>query len=287
MENRLFFGNYLLKKKLIREEDILNALRYQSTRTPPFIETAVNMGFLDMKQVYEILTMQAVTDLSFEEIALERECLTSGQIAEIENKREDSRPHIGEILVKSGVISQDVMAAELKMFHETTQRFAQLSEILRGVKMFQSISDRALEALALVSEKIICKHNERIIYEGERAECFYCVVSGTLRVTKNNPNDWDKEIFIYNITNNDIFGVSSIFEEEKRAAHVTADGQCVLLRFDREQFLEFLRDHPKAAYYILLFMIQRMVYKLNHSHKELANERKQSLTPEPSMDDIV
>ncbi|MEO5359034.1 MAG: cyclic nucleotide-binding domain-containing protein [Nitrospirota bacterium] len=290
MDNRLFFGNYLLKKTLISEEDILYALRYQSERTPPFIETAVNMGFFDMKQVYEILTMQANTDLSFEEIALERGCLTSGQITEIENARENARPHIGEILVKTGAISEDIMTAELHTFHQTTERFTELSEILRGVKMFQSISDRALEGLAIISEKVICKQNERIIHEGEKAECFYCVVTGSLRVTKNNSDDWDKEIFIYTITNNDVFGVSSIFEEEKRAAHVTAEGECVLLRFDRERFLEFLREHPKAAYHILLFIVQRLVYKLHQSHKELANERKQIINPqqaEPSMDDIV
>ncbi|MCG6550763.1 MAG: Crp/Fnr family transcriptional regulator, partial [Candidatus Magnetominusculus sp. LBB02] len=134
-------------------------------------------------------------------------------------------------------------------------------------------------------EKIICKQNERVIYEGERAECFYCVVSGSLRVTKNNPDDWDKEIFIYNISNNDVLGVSSIYEEEKRSANVTADEESVLLRFDRLKFLDFLKEHPKAAYHILLFIIQRLVYKLHQTHRELASERKH--TAAPSMDDVV
>ncbi|MBF0457622.1 MAG: cyclic nucleotide-binding domain-containing protein [Nitrospirae bacterium] len=287
MESKLFFGNYLLKKKLIREEDVLYALRYQSEKTPSFIETAVNMGCLDMKKVYEILTMQANTDLAFEEIALQKGCLTSSQITDILNEREKAMPHIGEILVNMGTIAEDVMSAALKAFQQTTERFIELSDILRGVKMFQSISDRALEALAIISEKIICKQNERIIYEGEKAECFYCVVSGSLRVTKNNPDDWDKDIFIYTITNNDVFGVSSIYEKEKRAANVTAEQECVLLRFDREKFLGFLSEHPKAAYHILLFIIQRLVYKLQLAHRELANERKHIIGSEPLMDGIV
>ncbi|MCG6553973.1 MAG: hypothetical protein L7F77_16750, partial [Candidatus Magnetominusculus sp. LBB02] len=169
MENRLFFGNFLLKKKLIREEDILYALKYQSEKTPSFIETAVDMRVLDMKKVYEVLTIQANTDLSFEETALEKGYLTDSQIKEVIAEREQAMPHIGEILVKMGAISESVMAAELDAFHQTMERFTELSEILRGVKMFQSISDRALEALAIISEKIICKQNERVIYEGERA----------------------------------------------------------------------------------------------------------------------
>ncbi|MBF0318234.1 MAG: cyclic nucleotide-binding domain-containing protein [Nitrospirae bacterium] len=290
MENRLFFGNYLLKKNLIREEDILYALKYQSEKTPSFIEVAVKMDYLDMKMVYEILTLQANTDLAFEETALEKGYLTSAKIDEILAEKEKSRLHIGDILVKMGIISEDVMESELKAFHHTTERFMELSEILRGVKMFHSISDRALEALAYIADKIVCKQNERIVYESEKAECFYCVVSGSLRITKNNPNDWDKEIFIYTITNNDIFGISSIFEEEKRSANVTADQESVLLRFDREKFLAFLSDHPKSSYHILLFIIQRLVYKLHQSHKELANERKHTISPvvaEPSMDDVV
>ncbi|WP_420264935.1 Crp/Fnr family transcriptional regulator [Candidatus Magnetominusculus dajiuhuensis] len=287
MENKLFFGNYLLKKKLIAEEDILYALKYQSEKTPPFIEAALNMDCLDMKKVYEILTMQTNTDLSFEETALAKGYLTRAQVTEILNEREKVRPHIGEILVNMGTISEDVMVSELKSFRQTMERFVELSDILRGVKMFQSISDMSLEALAIISEKVMCKENERIIYEGERAECFYCVVSGFLRVTKNNPDDWDKEIFIYTLSNNDVFGVSSIYEEEKRAANVTAEKESVLLRFDRKKFLDFLKEHPKAAYHILLFIIQRLVYKLQQTHRELVSERKHAVHPEPSMDDVV
>ncbi|MBF0345186.1 MAG: cyclic nucleotide-binding domain-containing protein [Nitrospirae bacterium] len=289
-ESKLYFGSYLIRKRLISEEDMLDALRYQSEQTPSFIDTAIKRRHLDMKQVYEILTHQGHTDLSFEEMAIQRQYLTPQQVNELNEERERVRPPIGEILVHSNKLSRDVMLRELDNFNKIKGKFQEVGEILRNVTMFQKLNEGALYILAEIADKIICLKGDRIISEDQDADCFYCVVSGTLKVTKDNPIYQGKEIFIYQIAKNDIFGVSAIFEEEKRAANVTAETEVVLLRFDRDLFLDFLENHNKAAYPILLYIIRRLIHKLNETRSELVFERKHLINREnidSLMDDVV
>ncbi|MBF0338877.1 MAG: cyclic nucleotide-binding domain-containing protein [Nitrospirae bacterium] len=289
-EKKLYFGSYLVGKRLISEEDMLDALKYQSAQIPSFIDVAIKRRYLDMKQVYEILTHQGHTDLTFEEVAVQSQCLSVQQAKEINSERERIRIPIGEILVHYKKLSRDVMLQELENFTKIKDKFQEVGEILKNVAMFQKLGQGALHELAEIADKVICMEGDRIISEGQDADCFYCVVSGTLKVTKNNPIHQGKEIFIYRISKNDVFGVSAIFEEEKRAANATAETETILLRFDREMFLDFLEKHSKAAYSILLFMIQRLTHRLNLTRSELVFERKHLIDAEHMdslMDDII
>ncbi|MBF0539691.1 MAG: cyclic nucleotide-binding domain-containing protein [Nitrospirae bacterium] len=289
-EKRLYFGSYLISKRLISEEDMLDALKYQSAQTPSFIDVAIKRRYLDMKQVYEILTHQGHTDLSFEEMAIQSHYLTEQQVKELSDERERIRLPIGEILVQFNKLPRTVMLEELENFTKVKGKFQEVGEILRNVAMFQQLNQIALHELAEIADKVICMEGDRIISEGQDADCFYCVISGTLKVTKNNPIHQGKEIFIYRISKNDVFGVSAIFEEEKRAANATAETETILLRFDRELFLDFLEKHNKAAYSIMLFMIQRLTHRLNLTRSELVFERKHLLDGQhldSMMNDII
>ncbi|KJU82893.1 hypothetical protein MBAV_004916, partial [Candidatus Magnetobacterium bavaricum] len=135
-EKRLYFGSYLVGKHLISEEDMLDALKYQSTQTPSFIDVAIKRRYLDMKQVYEILTHQGHTDLSFEEVAVQSQYLTPQQLKDVNNERERIRPPIGEILVQFNKLTRNVMLEELEGFTRIKDKFQEVGEILRNVAMF-------------------------------------------------------------------------------------------------------------------------------------------------------
>ena len=68
MDRKLFFGEYLIARGLVTEQDVLEALAEQKRLVQSFEKTALDYGFLSMKQVFSILTRQAASDLSFEQI---------------------------------------------------------------------------------------------------------------------------------------------------------------------------------------------------------------------------
>jgi CRP-like cAMP-binding protein len=243
-----------------------------------------------MKEVYGILNYQAMSDLSFEEIAHKKGFLTNEQVEIITKQREKLKPPIGEILVLQNKIPKDVMLRELEKYHEIKSRYHDISEILRSIKMFHDIPEHILDTLAYIGEKITCRPYERIVAQNDDAECFYAVVSGSLKVTKASSDNQDKEIFLYKITKNDVFGVSSIFESQRRMANVTCEELTILLRFRRDQFLQFLIDYPKASYHILLFIIRRLLHRLRTTSDELVQQRsdmQEGTESEGTLNDVV
>ncbi|MEO5358293.1 MAG: cyclic nucleotide-binding domain-containing protein [Nitrospirae bacterium YQR-1] len=290
MEAEAFFGTYLIRQKLITEKDMLDALKYQSQKTPSFIDMANKLSFLGMKEVYEILNYQAMSDQSFEEIAQKKGFLTHEQVDVIAKQREKLKPPIGEILVLQSKIPKDIMLRELEKYHEIKFRYHDISEILRSIKMFHDIPEHILDTLAYIGEKVTCRPYDRIVAQNEDADCFYAVVSGSLKVSKNSNGSTEKEIFLYRIIKNDVFGVSSIFESQKRMANVTCEELTTLLKFNREQFLQFLKDYPKASYHILLFIIRRLLHRLRTTSDELATRRsdmQDGTEPDCTLNDIV
>jgi hypothetical protein len=273
MDIKLLFGSYLVKKRLITEVDMLKALTYQSEQTPSFIDVALRFNLLDRKRVYEVLTHQADTDLSFEEVAVHREYLTLEQMLRINEEREKARPPLGEILVEFNKLDNKAMLAELEKFHRITVKYHEISAMLKKAKIFSRIGESALDALAFMAEKEVFDDGARITTEGAEANCFYYIASGAVKVTKQAPVPDGKESFVSTLGENDTFGESALFEENKRSVSVTADGDTVLLRFERGEFMEFLRDHPKAAIHVLTFFIEGLLEKLHDAHRQLILER--------------
>jgi hypothetical protein len=248
---------------------MLQALTYQSEQTPSFIDTALRFNLLDRKSVYEVLTHQADTDLSFEEVAVHRGYLTLEQMLQIKEERERARPPLGEILVGLKKLDNDAMHSELEKFHRITVKYHEISAMLKNAKIFSRIGESALDALAFMAEKEVFARDARIATEGAQADCFYYIASGSVVVTKQTPVPDGKESFVSTLGENDIFGESALFEENKRSVSVTAREDTVLLRFERAEFMEFLRDHPKAAIHVLTFFIEGLLEKLHDAHRNL------------------
>ena len=278
MRKKLFFGEYLIKKGLINEEDILEALKYQKKNTPPFEKIACKLSLLTIKDIFQIFTLQAGSDLTVEEVALKQGYLTAEQIASIREKKEEMKPFLGEALIAMEKISPEVLQTELDAFNRIVKKYQEIREILKNIHFFRNLDENALEALAYIAKKQVVQEEERVISEGDRAECFYCVVSGFLRITKAPLRNGNREVYITMIGKNDVFGEAAIFEEEVRTANVTAESESVLLRFERDDFVAYLNHYPKAAYHIFIFIINRLLSKLNMTNRELAFERRDSVS---------
>ncbi|MBF0345885.1 MAG: cyclic nucleotide-binding domain-containing protein [Nitrospirae bacterium] len=276
MSKNYFFGKYLIDRELVKVEDVLEALQYQKKKVQPFEKVAIELGFLDMKQVFQILTYQADSDFTFEEMALKKKFMTQEQVDRVKNYIEDQKPFIGNTLVMLSKISEDVMKHELETYEKVIEKHQRIAEMLKHIVLFKFLNESALESLAYIAEIEEYEPNARIVIEGEAADCFYCVVSGALQVTKNNPEQEEQEVYLSNIEKNDVFGESCVFESGRRTANVNAEVMSLLIRFDKNAFIEFIKHHPKASMPILIFIIQRLMARLENTGRELAYVRKQS-----------
>ena len=54
----MVFGEFLIEKNIVREEELLKALDDQKAKRVPLGQLAVKEGFLEPKQLFKILTAQ-------------------------------------------------------------------------------------------------------------------------------------------------------------------------------------------------------------------------------------
>lgn len=274
MGRKLFFGEYLIEHDRVTEEQVLHALEVQRKRTPAFEKMALQLSLLNMKQVFQILTSQAATDLTFPELAVRDGYLTAEQAVFILENIDRERPQLGLVMVELGMVERNDMDGELAHYEEHKRQFADIATLLARIEFFSRLDKHALRSLSYIAERQVFKAGERVVSEGDVADCFYCVADGYLRITKENPHSGGEEVYLGNIGPNDVFGESSIFEQAHRTAHVGVESDAVLLRIGRKEFLHFLKEHPAGSQSVLVFIIQRLLEKLSFTNKELAYERQ-------------
>lgn len=137
-----------------------------------------------------------------------------------------------------------------------------------------------------VAEKF--QPEERIIEEGETSSALYLVLAGAVNVSVSERTDdgTGKEVFICALGEGDFFGEAALFMNKKRTAHVSASGELLLLKVERESFIGFIRCHPHAGIKLLMLIIYSLLAKLREANQELAFERKASIN-QNDVDDII
>lgn len=94
------FGEFLIDKKVIDSETLVEALHLQNKRNVMQLgETAIKVGAIDADQLLEILSVQETIDERFEEVALLMGYLTQDMIDDLRDTQERDQQYIGEILV--------------------------------------------------------------------------------------------------------------------------------------------------------------------------------------------
>lgn len=117
----MIFGEFLIEKNIVREEDLLKALDAQRAQQIPLGQLAVKEGFLEPKQLFKILTAQ--------------------------REQGNGGGHLGMIAVNMGFMTLERMEALVKMQTETSELLGDIlveqgsltrSELLLALKNFRS-----------------------------------------------------------------------------------------------------------------------------------------------------
>ncbi len=125
-----FFGQFLLERGFITEEQLLDALQYQQNRIMRIGEIAVELKLMTKEQVEMVNREQRKSDLLFGELAIKMDFLTADQLERIVTIQQNNHIYLGQTIVEKGYLSQNQMQRLLDEFHEEQKRFWSLGDIV-------------------------------------------------------------------------------------------------------------------------------------------------------------
>lgn len=118
------FGQFLIDKKKITEEQLKRALSAQMDEQIEFGQIALSLGKMKPQQVdmlHKAMIEEKHADKSFGEVAKELNFISSNDLFEILEMEEELNNRIGKILAMSGYITQAEIDQCLKEFKEISK----------------------------------------------------------------------------------------------------------------------------------------------------------------------
>ena len=110
------FLEHLIVHDVIDTEAALYALNEQRRQTPPIGRLAMLKEYLNMKQIFEVLRLQADSGLKFGEQAITLGYLTNEQLEELLSLQQNSKPGVGGILFELGLAKKGVLQKKRREF---------------------------------------------------------------------------------------------------------------------------------------------------------------------------
>lgn len=111
-------------------------------------------------------------------------------------------------------------------------------ELLKGVRLFKSLSSSKINLIANKVKIETFKHDEKIIKEGEDGTKLYVIKTGKADI-------WVKGNYIRTLNENEYFGERTLFFKEPRSATCIANGDTELIALEKEDFKLVLENNLK------------------------------------------
>ena len=117
--------------------------------------------------------------------------------------------------------------------------------VLRKTPLFAALPDEDLRRVAALAVPRRFGKKETVFREGERADGFFLVASGKVKVFKLSGEG--KEQVLHVIEPGQTFAEAVIFEGGAYPAHAETIADSLLLLFPKRPFIELLERHPKVS----------------------------------------
>jgi len=177
-----FFGQFLLERAVLTNEQLLEAISYQENRNLRFGQYAQSKGFLQAPDVEKLNEEQKTTDLKIGEVAVKLGMLNTLQVDELLTMQSNDHVQIGQVLIMKGFIDEETLEGELKAFREDQKPYAAdkvvVPEGIKNANMVAALVDLTLKMLQRVA-KVEAKSDDGTMV-GKKLEQAYAAVSITM-----------------------------------------------------------------------------------------------------------
>ncbi len=143
-------------------------------------------------------------------------------------------------------------------------------ETLKKCATFTSFTQKELESVSVLFEKINFKKNEYIFLEGDPSEWFYLVSKGEIKILKHSI--MGKDIILELMSPGDIFGGVAVLDKKPFPASAQAMEHAAVIRINRQNLLKIMDEYPGLKLEIVKYFSD----KLRDAHdllKSIATER--------------
>ncbi|MFZ0391083.1 MAG: cyclic nucleotide-binding domain-containing protein [Calditrichia bacterium] len=123
--------------------------------------------------------------------------------------------------------------------------------LLQEIDIFKNTTTEDLAHIAAIAEEVHFAAGKIIYREGEISDAMFVMVEGKVSLQLN-----EKELMT--AKKPDVFGSWALFDEEPRVVTATTLEESVLLRVDREEFLDLLADHSRITRSVLKTLASRV-----------------------------
>ncbi len=155
---------------------------------------------------------------------------------------------------------------------------------MKRIITFRFLSEEEIGKLLESAAIIRYAEGEVIVEEGEISPYFFGVIEGPLSVSVQDGSG--KQVYVSALGPGDVFGEAGIFIKVKRTARVSAQSDVVIVRFHRQDIVNFIRRYPEAGNKIMFVIVFGLLRKLRTMNQELAYERKSEMGQD-DIDDIM
>lgn len=159
-------------------------------------------------------------------------------------------------LAKSGIspaaVKYEIASREAPMLDIKAPN---ISEYLRGIEIFQPLSDAEVEQMAAFCEIKDFREGTPIIHEGDEGSSLFVIVSGMVSILKKD--DKDQEIELARLANGNVVGEISLLTGEPRMATVQAITPLTVVEVPKKSLEPLLKAKPQLGNQLAVIMAKR------------------------------
>lgn len=137
---------------------------------------------------------------------------------------------------------------------------------LKGIPIFSHLQFKELLAIASISQEERFYEGDTIIREGERGYSMYIIISGRVRIVSRAGGGEEVQLTV--LEESDYFGEMSLFDDSPRSATAIAEGEVRLLRINKREFRDMLREYPGVS----IMMCEEFCSRLRHTTEKVSRE---------------
>ena len=134
----------------------------------------------------------------------------------------------------------------------------QAEEYLRQVSFLQFLPEASYERVRALFRESQHEFGETIVQQGDKGDAFYVLVAGRARVLRTTADG--REVPLNMLRPGDVFGEAALLSDAPRNATVRCSSSVGVLRLDRGELLDLLREQPELKQYLEMMVRWRTLH---------------------------
>jgi len=122
---------------------------------------------------------------------------------------------------------------------------------LQNVDIFEKVPAEQLSYIAAIAEEVQYSKGDVIFKENEPSDSLYLVIDGKINIEKEGKP-------VLTAGSKDAFGTWSLLDNEPRPVTATASDDAVMLRIERNDFVDLLADNVQVTQGILKTLVKKV-----------------------------